>query len=155
MTERKIAVVGSGVSGMTAGYVLSHSDHVTMFEADDRLGGHADTHLVVPPAGPPIGVDTGFIVYNERTYQLLTRLFAELDVATQPSQMSMSVRCAGCGLQYAGRPAAPSTPTTSPGPAASSRGRRNGDLKTACRSRRSGGKGLRYVCSASQGRPSA
>ena len=61
MTERKIAVVGGGVSGMTAGYVLSHSDHVTMFEADDRLGGHADTHLVVPPAGPPIGVDTGFI----------------------------------------------------------------------------------------------
>src|SRR5205085_11060372 len=51
----------------------------------------------------PTGVDTGFIVYNERTYPLLTRLFAELGVATQPSQMSMSVRCAGCGLQYAGR----------------------------------------------------
>jgi steroid 5-alpha reductase family enzyme len=44
VTERRIAVVGSGVSGMTAGYVLSHSDHVTMFEVDDRLGGHADTH---------------------------------------------------------------------------------------------------------------
>ena len=68
---------------------------MTLFEADDRLGGHADTH--------PTGVDTGFIVYNERTYPLLTRLFAELGVATQPSQMSMSVRCAGCGLQYAGQ----------------------------------------------------
>jgi cyclopropane fatty-acyl-phospholipid synthase-like methyltransferase len=103
MTRRKIAVIGSGVSGITAGYVLSHTDDVTLFEADGRLGGHADTHLVVPPAGPPIGVDTGFIVYNERTYPLLTRLFAELAVATQPSRMSMSVRCAGCGLQYAGQ----------------------------------------------------
>src|ERR1700755_1195085 len=85
MTGRRIAVVGGGVSGITAGYVLAQADHVTLFEADDRLGGHADTH--------PTGVDTGFIVYNERTYPLLTRLFAELGVATQPSQMSMSVRC--------------------------------------------------------------
>ena len=95
MTGRRIAVVGGGVSGITAGYVLAQADHVTLFEADDRLGGHADTH--------PTGVDTGFIVYNERTYPLLTRQFAELGVATQPSQMSMSVRCAGCGLQYAGQ----------------------------------------------------
>ena len=103
MTGRRIAVIGGGVSGITAGYILSRTGHVTLFEAEGRLGGHADTHLVVPPAGPPIGVDTGFIVYNERTYPLLTRLFAELGVATQPSAMSMSVRCAGCGLQYAGR----------------------------------------------------
>jgi uncharacterized protein len=103
VTGRRIAVIGGGVSGMTAGYILSRSDHVTLFEADDRLGGHADTHLVVPPTGAPIGVDTGFIVYNERTYPLLTRLFAELDVATQPAPMSMSVSCAGCGLQYAGK----------------------------------------------------
>ena len=95
MTGRRIAVVGGGVSGITAGYVLAQADHVTLFEADDRLGGHADTH--------PTGVDTGFIVYNERTYPLLTRLFAELGVATQPSRMSTSVRCAGCGLQYAGQ----------------------------------------------------
>ena len=103
MSERRIAVIGGGVSGLTAGYVLSRTDHVTLFDAAGRLGGHADTHLVLPAAGPPIGVDTGFIVYNERTYPLLTRLFAELGVATQPSQMSMSVRCAGCGLQYAGQ----------------------------------------------------
>ena len=103
MTRQKIAVIGSGVSGMTAGYILSRNDYVTLFEADSRLGGHADTHMVVPPAGPPIGVDTGFIVYNERTYPLLSRMFAELEVATQPGEMSMSVRCAGCGLQYAGQ----------------------------------------------------
>ena len=87
MSGRRIAVIGSGISGLTAGYVLAQANHVTLFEADDRLGGHADTH--------PISVDTGFIVYNERTYPLLSRLFAELGVATQPSQMSMSVRCAG------------------------------------------------------------
>jgi predicted NAD/FAD-binding protein len=103
VTRRNIAVIGSGVSGITAGYVLSHTDYVTIFEADGRLGGHADTHLVTPPSGPPLGVDTGFIVHNERTYPLLTRLFAELGVATQPAEMSMSVRCAGCGLRYAGR----------------------------------------------------
>jgi uncharacterized protein len=103
MTGRRIAVIGGGVSGITAGYILSRGDQVTLFEADDRLGGHADTHLVVPPAGPPAGVDTGFIVYNERTYPLLTRLFAELGVTTQPAPMSMSVSCAGCGLLYAGK----------------------------------------------------
>jgi predicted NAD/FAD-binding protein len=103
VTGRRIAVIGSGVGGITASYVLSHTDHVTIFEADGRLGGHADTHLVAPPSGPPLGVDTGFIVYNERTYPLLTRLFAELGVATEPSEMSMSVRCAGCGLFEEGR----------------------------------------------------
>ncbi len=103
MTGRRIAVIGGGISGLAAGYVLSRTDHVTLFEADGRIGGHADTHFVLPQAGPPIPVDTGFIVYNERTYPLLTRMFAELGVATRPSEMSMSVSCAGCGLQYAGK----------------------------------------------------
>ncbi len=103
MTGRRIAVIGGGISGLAAGYVLSRTDQVTLFEADGRIGGHADTHFVLPPAGPPIAVDTGFIVYNERTYPLLTRMFAELGVATRPSEMSMSVSCAGCGLQYAGK----------------------------------------------------
>jgi uncharacterized protein len=98
VTERKIAVIGGGVSGLTAGYVLSRTDHVTLFEADGRLGGHADTHVV---GQVPVG--TGFIVYNERTYPLLTRLFAELGVTTRAAEMSMSVRCRGCGLHYAGQ----------------------------------------------------
>jgi len=98
VTGRRIAVIGGGISGLTAGYVLSRTDHVTLFEADRRLGGRADTHLV-----GPVPVDTGFIVYNERTYPLLTRLFAELGVRTRAAEMSMSVRCAGCGLHYAGQ----------------------------------------------------
>jgi uncharacterized protein len=98
VTGRRIAVIGGGISGLTAGYILSRTDRVTLFEADRRLGGHADTHLV-----GPVAVDTAFIVYNERTYPLLTRLFAELEVGTQATEMSMSVRCAGCGLHYAGQ----------------------------------------------------
>jgi predicted NAD/FAD-binding protein len=102
MSGRRIAVVGSGVSGLTAAYVLSRGDDVTLFEADGRLGGHADTHQVTAADGAELAIDTGFIVHNERTYPLLTRLFTELGVATQESEMSMSVRCAGCGLEYAG-----------------------------------------------------
>jgi uncharacterized protein len=103
VTGRKIAVIGGGISGLTAGYILSRTDEVTLFEADGRLGGHADTHLADAPGGVPVPVDTGFIVYNERTYPLLTRLFDELGVATQAAEMSMSVSCSGCGVRYAGR----------------------------------------------------
>jgi uncharacterized protein len=103
VTGRKIAVIGGGISGLTAGYILSKTDQVTLFEAADRLGGHADTHLVDEPGGRQVAVDTGFIVYNERTYPLLTRLFGELGVQTRASEMSMSVSCSGCGVHYAGK----------------------------------------------------
>jgi uncharacterized protein len=103
VTRRRIAVIGGGVSGLTAGYILSRTDEVTLFEAAGRLGGHADTHLVDEPGGRQVAVDTGFIVYNERTYPLLTRLFGELGVETRASEMSMSVSCSGCGVHYAGK----------------------------------------------------
>jgi uncharacterized protein len=103
VTGRKIAVIGGGISGLTAGYILSRTDQVTLFEAADRLGGHADTHLVDEPGGRQVAVDTGFIVYNERSYPLLTRLFGELGVETRASEMSMSVSCSGCGVHYAGK----------------------------------------------------
>ncbi len=96
-------MIGGGISGLTAGYILSRTDDVTVFEAADRLGGHADTHLVRAPGGRQVPADTGFIVYNEWTYPLLTRLFAELGVTTRAAEMSMSVCCAGCGVRYAGR----------------------------------------------------
>ncbi|MEU9411815.1 FAD-dependent oxidoreductase [Streptomyces sp. NPDC048281] len=100
---RRTAVVGSGVSGLTAAYLLSAAGHVTLYEADDRLGGHAHTHeLTSPHDGRVHRVDSGFIVHNRRTYPRLLRLFDELGVPTQESEMSMSVRCEGCGLEYAG-----------------------------------------------------
>ncbi|MEQ3554892.1 FAD-dependent oxidoreductase [Pseudonocardia nematodicida] len=103
MTDRPtVAVVGSGVSGLTAAYLLSRACDVTLYEADDRPGGHAHTHELVASDGGTTRVDTGFIVHNDRTYPSLLRLFGELGVATQDSDMSMSVRCDGCGLEYAG-----------------------------------------------------
>ena len=97
--RERVAVVGSGIAGLTAAYLLQRRYDVLLFEADDRLGGHAHTHEL-PEDG--VRIDSGFIVHNERTYPHLTRLFRELDVATQDSDMSMSVRCLGCGLEYAG-----------------------------------------------------
>ncbi|MFD9728504.1 NAD(P)/FAD-dependent oxidoreductase [Streptomyces sp. NPDC059072] len=102
MEHRSVAVVGAGVAGLTAAYVLSSSYEVTLYEADDRLGGHAHTHEAARPGGLPVAVDSGFIVHNERTYPTLLRLFRELGVGTQDAEMSMSVRCDGCGLEYAG-----------------------------------------------------
>ncbi|WP_374456861.1 FAD-dependent oxidoreductase [Nocardioides sp.] len=99
--RRRVAVVGSGVAGLTAAWVASRTAHVTLYEADDRLGGHADTHRVATPDGE-LAIDTGFIVHNRRTYPTLLRLFAELGVATQPSEMSLSVSDAGTGVEYAG-----------------------------------------------------
>jgi predicted NAD/FAD-binding protein len=96
------AVVGSGVAGLTAAYLLQRTHDVTLFEADERIGGHAHTHDVVTPDDRVLGIDSGFIVHNERTYPNLIRLFGELGVATQPTEMSMSITCEGCGLEYAG-----------------------------------------------------
>ncbi|MGW5733478.1 MULTISPECIES: NAD(P)/FAD-dependent oxidoreductase [Streptomyces] len=104
MTEqrRRTAVVGSGVAGLTAAYILRSTHDVTLYEADDRLGGHAHTHDVPGSDGRTRSVDSGFIVHNDRTYPNLLRLFRELDVTSRPTEMSMSVRCEGCGLEYAG-----------------------------------------------------
>ncbi|KQS61185.1 amine oxidase [Geodermatophilus sp. Leaf369] len=102
MDRPTAAVVGSGVSGLTAAHLLQRTHDVTLFETDDRLGGHAHTHDVATPDDRVVPIDTGFIVHNERTYPNLLKLFAELGVATQPTEMSMSIVCEGCGLEYAG-----------------------------------------------------
>lgn len=103
---RSLGVIGSGVSGLVAAYVATTAGHrVTMFEADDRLGGHADTHQVAEN-GRSLAIDTGFIVHNRHTYPILTRLFAELGIGTRASEMSLSVRSApgpdGRVLEWAG-----------------------------------------------------
>jgi predicted NAD/FAD-binding protein len=102
VARTQFAVVGAGVAGLTAAYVLQRAADVTLYEADPRLGGHADTHEVVASDGRVLGIDTGFIVHNQVTYPTLLRLFGELGVPTQPSDMSMSISCGGCGLEYAG-----------------------------------------------------
>ncbi|MFF1443175.1 NAD(P)/FAD-dependent oxidoreductase [Streptomyces sp. NPDC058295] len=95
--------MGSGVGGLTAAHVLGRGNRrVTLYEADDRLGGHAHTHDLTAPDGRVHRVDSGFIVHNRRTYPHLLRLFDDLGVSTQESEMSMSVRCDGCGLEYTG-----------------------------------------------------
>ena len=97
-----VAVIGAGVSGLTAAYLLSRSHEVTLFEAADRLGGHAHTHDITDRDGRQHAVDSGFIVHNDVTYPWLRKLFGELQVEVHPTEMSMSVRCEGCGLEYAG-----------------------------------------------------
>ncbi len=99
----KIAIVGSGISGLTAAHVL-HPDHeITLFEADSRLGGHTNTIRVDGPDETQ-WVDTGFIVFNDRNYPNFERLLEELEVTSKPSHMSFSVADGLGKFEYAGTP---------------------------------------------------
>ena len=97
----RIAIVGTGISGLACAWLLDRRHDVVVYEAADRPGGHAHT-LGVPWQGAEVPVDTGFMVYNERNYPNLTRLFAHLGVATRPSDMSFGVSIDGGRLEYAG-----------------------------------------------------
>jgi predicted NAD/FAD-binding protein len=95
----RIAIVGSGISGLTAAHHLHHRHELTVFEAATRVGGHANTvRLDLDDA--TLDVDTGFIVYNQRNYPVFTRLLSELQVPTQPSDMSLSIRDERNGLEW-------------------------------------------------------
>jgi predicted NAD/FAD-binding protein len=95
----KFAVVGGGISGLTASYLLARGHEVTLFEGSSRLGGHTYT-VTLPGEDGPLRVDMGFIVFNEKNYPRFTRLLRDLGVDSQPSEMSFSVRAETSGLEY-------------------------------------------------------
>lgn len=99
----RVAIVGSGVSGLSAAYALDQQGHhVTIFEGAARPGGHVSTETIETERGA-IGVDMGFIVYNEPTYPTLVRLFEELGVETQRSDMSFASVCEACSIEFGSR----------------------------------------------------
>ena len=95
----RIAVVGGGIAGMGASWLLSRQHEVVLFEAADYLGGHTHTHAI-EMHGRNYQLDSGFIVFNEANYPLLTRMFAELGVRSQPTTMSFAVHDQASGLEY-------------------------------------------------------
>ena len=97
-----IAVIGTGISGLAAAWLLGQRHRITVFEKEHRIGGHCHT-VEVPTDDGSIPIDTGFMVYNERTYPNLAALFRLLGVPTRASTMSFSVSLDGGDLEYAGR----------------------------------------------------
>lgn len=100
----RIAVVGTGISGLTAAWLARRHHDVDVYEQQPRVGGHTNTVEVATSHDAAVPVDTGFIVHNRATYPLFTRLLDELGVATQASDMSWSLRCERCDIEYAGSP---------------------------------------------------
>lgn len=97
----KIAIIGAGIAGNTLAYHLNKHHDITVFEAGSHIGGHTHTHDI-EYGGKAYAVDTGFIVFNDKTYPHLLALLEELNVAWQPSEMSFSVHCEKTGLEYNG-----------------------------------------------------
>ena len=97
-----IAIIGTGISGLTAAWHLHGAHDLTIFEANDYIGGHTNT-VKVEYSGHRYAVDTGFIVFNDWTYPNFIGLLEQLGVASQPTLMSFSVRCERTGLEYNGQ----------------------------------------------------
>ena len=101
-SEKNILVVGGGISGITAAYVLSRHHRVTLLEKNSYLGGHTNTRVVEDPLNPELSVDTGFIVCNPRNYTNFYRFLDQLGIERQDSDMSFGFSCERTGLQYMG-----------------------------------------------------
>jgi uncharacterized protein len=97
----KLAIIGTGISGLSCAHFLQRDFDLTLFEKDDRIGGHSNT-VEVAENGKMLPLDTGFMVYNEVTYPHLTRLFKELKVETKPTEMSFSVQHIPDGMELNG-----------------------------------------------------
>ena len=98
----RIAVIGSGISGMAVAYLLARKHEVSMFERDSRLGGHTHTHRIETSCGT-LPIDTGFIVHNDRTYPNFVRLLRHMKITRQTSDMSFGVSCRRTGFEYSSR----------------------------------------------------
>ena len=101
MSKPTLAIIGTGIAGMGAGYFLREGFDITFYERNNYAGGHTNT-LTIDEDGQPVYIDSAFMVYNEPTYPLLTRLFKELEVETKPTDMSFSVQHVESGLEYCG-----------------------------------------------------
>ena len=97
----KIAIVGGGISGLTTAYLLSREHEVILYESNDYIGGHTNT-VTIEMNGSPVAVDTGFIVYNEQNYPNFSHILSDLNVSTQPTSMSFSVKLIEPDLEYNG-----------------------------------------------------
>ena len=97
----KIAIVGGGISGLTTAYLLSREHEVILYESNDYIGGHTNT-VTIEMNGSPVPVDTGFIVYNEQNYPNFSHILSDLNVSTQPTSMSFSVKLIEPDLEYNG-----------------------------------------------------
>ncbi|MCE9625276.1 MAG: FAD-dependent oxidoreductase [Deltaproteobacteria bacterium] len=98
-SAQKIAIVGTGISGLTAAHLLHPRHDITLFEANDYIGGHTHTHRI-ESQGRTHAVDTGFIVFNDWTYPNFIRLLDRLGIESQPSSMSFGIRCDRTGVEY-------------------------------------------------------
>ena len=101
MKKKKIAIIGSGISGLTCGYHLKKDFDIKVYEAGNYIGGHTNTLTVDDPEGP-LNIDTGFIVFNDWTYPNFIKMLEETGVESQKSDMSFSVKCEETGLEYNG-----------------------------------------------------
>jgi len=99
--QKRIAIIGSGISGQTCGYLLSKKHQVTLFEANDYLGGHTAT-IDIGIDNKTLAVDTGFIVFNDRTYPNFIKMMKQIGIASTPTEMSFSVHNKASGLEYNG-----------------------------------------------------
>ena len=99
----KIAVVGAGISGLSAAYYLSKKHKVDLFEKEDQFGGHANTIKVLYKPNKEILIDIGFMVFNKHTYPNLINFFLENKIEIEKSDMSFSVSVAGSDLEYCGK----------------------------------------------------